>query len=332
MLARADGGAVLHLRHGNIESYSQAAGKKVSLSLQRNGNEFWGFLDASELGIYGLVSGTKTGPGRLEGSTSAGTNNLKFSLSPGFLGFGKVLSLKPQDKAEILIQLKSRRTAFRLKLEIFQNPGSRAADSRRRIEIGQIGSRRIEHAARLDLRLRRGEKPADHAFSLLKDFDRAADLLPSHTGPDTLMLKPYVLSSTDRYLSLAQETYLFQGGAHGISVMVFDTIDMGSGKIMEASDFFKGDWQSALPSLLSKEVARQLSGTEIPGKKADAASLTGYGLFEDLLPLPSGIFPCPGGFGFHYNRYEIAPGAMGDFLFILPFGELEGVLREEWKP
>ena len=322
----------LRLEYGKIDLYSQAAGQRVLLSLQRNGSEFWGFLDASELGLYGLVSGSDVGRGRLAGRTSAGTNNLEFSVSGGFLGFGKVLDLKPEGTPTISIRIKTRRPAFRLTLNIYKNPGSAAPDSRRRVEIAQVGSRKKEYATQLDLRLRRGGNLADHAASLLKGFDRVAAQLPPHSGPDTLMLRPYFLHSTDQFLSLAQETYLFQGGAHGISVTVFDTIDMDSGKIVETSNFFEGDWQAVLPGLLAKEAARQLGGAEIPGRKADADSLTGFGLFEDALPLPSGIFPSAGGFGFHYNRYEIAPGSMGDFLFILPFGELEGILRDEWKP
>jgi hypothetical protein len=146
------------------------------------------------------------------------------------------------------------------------------------------------------------------------------------------MQRPFHLYSRNPFASLATETYIFQGGAHGITVTHFNTIDMGSGKLLEASDYFTGNWQDLLPGLIAEEAARQLLDVAIPGKTANVATLTGYGLFENELPLPSGVFPCETGFGFHYNRYEIAPGAMGDFLFLLPYDKLEDILRDEWKP
>ncbi len=321
----------LVIRPGAMTSYVGKPGSAASLHLQGKGDDIWGFFEYPGSGIYGFIAGSKDKGRGWRGRILAGTDNVEFQITQRFLGIGISLVLEPQGKPSFSLKLRKLRPRNSFGIESYEPRKTGAAASEDRIEIVQISSSRKAFSEVLDSRLRRGESPSDNADSLLQEFERSSGRLPQHSGGVTLMQRPYLLYFKAPYASIASETYIFQGGAHGITVSVFNTINMETGKLLEPSDFFEGDWQIVLPRLIAGEAARQLAGVGMPGKNADAISLSGFGLFEDELPIPSGIFPCAGGFGFHYNRYEIAPGAMGEFLFILPSSVLDNILKPEWK-
>jgi len=319
------------IRPGVLVSYAGDPKSGAFLHFQSKGSDAWGFFEYPGQGIYGFLEGSRSKDGTWRGRIRAGTDTVGFRFIQGFLGIGTNLVLEPEGKSSISLRLGKFRPRSPFGIESYEPGKTSTTASEDRIEIVQIDSESRAYSDLLDSRLRRSESPLDNAQSLLQEFQRGSSRLPQHSGGVTLMQRPYLLYFNAPYASIASETYIFQGGAHGITVSVFNTIDMETGRLLEPSDFFSSEWQTLLPRLLAGEAARRLAGAAVPGRKADAVTLSGFGLFEDELPLPSGIFPCASGFGFHYNRYEIAPGSMGDFLFLLPYSALDKVLKPEWK-
>ncbi len=319
------------IKPGGLAAYAGDPESAAFLHFQSKDGDAWGFFEYPEPDYYGFFTGSRSKDGTWQGRIHAGADTVRFRFFQGFLGIGTSIVLEPEGKPSFSLKLKRLRPRSLFGIESYEPRKTGTAASEDRIEIVQMDSARRSYSDLLDSRLRRSEDSLENARSLLQEFKRSSGRLPQHSGGVTLMQRPYLLYFNAPYASIASETYIFQGGAHGITVSVFNTINMETGRLMEPPDFFTGDWQTVLPELLAGEAARRLAGAAVPGRKADAVSLSGFGLFEDELPIPSGIFPCASGFGFHYNRYEIAPGSMGDFLFLLPYSALDKVLKPEWK-
>jgi hypothetical protein len=59
----------------------------------------------------------------------------------------------------------------------------------------------------------------------------------------------------------------------------------------------------------------------------ETAHLQEGGFFENTITIPENFFIVPGGLGFHWDPYEIAPYAMGPIEITIPFEKLQNVLK-----
>jgi|GEM_PF-1494509 len=192
-----------------------------------------------------------------------------------------------------------------------------------------------------DEALRRGLESGAYAASLREAF--AADILALHgpavpARPLEFRERQFPVGRAGKYLSVATERYYFSGGAHGNTVTSFRAFDLQNGKTLllreilatevaaspvteekttRAADATRGI--ETIAGLLHKEARRIL-------KLAPGQPFTEAGFFEDALPLSEDWFACPAGLGFHYDRYELAAYARGDFYFVVPWAELAGIV------
>jgi len=154
----------------------------------------------------------------------------------------------------------------------------------------------------------------------------------------------YPVFISEHFVSVATQHYLFEGGAHGAASTSFDVIDLTAGRRLDIGDIFEGEgWKTGLSPLLKAELQRQRSfqdaqekavlGTGLAGGDADVSGneqsstdLRSLGLFEpDIVPSED-VFICGSGIGFEYDRYQIAPWYMGEFIIVLPWSELKPYL------
>jgi len=154
----------------------------------------------------------------------------------------------------------------------------------------------------------------------------------------------YPVFISEHFVSVATQHYLFEGGAHGAASTSFDVIDLTTGRRLDIGDIFEGeDWKTGLSPLLKAELLRQRSfqdaqekavlGAGLAGGDADVSDsersstdLRSLGLFEpDIVPSED-VFICGSGIGFEYDRYQIAPWYMGEFIIVLPWRELKPYL------
>ena len=126
---------------------------------------------------------------------------------------------------------------------------------------------------------------------------------------------------------MLSERYVFNGGAHGNTTAVFDILDPERGTVLESDDIFVEGWRDPVADKIHKEALRLLSSSATASINDIDQSLVSYGFFEDRIPPASSVFLCKSGVGFHYDRYELAPYSAGDFTFILPWAELDGLLK-----
>jgi len=139
----------------------------------------------------------------------------------------------------------------------------------------------------------------------------------------------------ENIISVATQYYLFNGGAHGSASTDFDIIDRRTGKRLGPSDIFVSDWRSTLGPKLKVELIRQSGFWQDSAKSAKVGNdgnspiedLRDLGFFESDISPSDKIFLCKTGIGFEYDRYEIAPWYMGEFIILLSWDELRPFLN-----
>ncbi len=149
---------------------------------------------------------------------------------------------------------------------------------------------------------------------------------------------------SERFVSVATQHYLFEGGAHGAASTSFDVIDLTTGRRLDFGDIFEGEgWKTGLSPLLKAELLRQRSfqdaqekavlgaglaggDADVSGSERSSTDLRSLGLFESDIVPSEDVFICGSGIGFEYDRYQIAPWYMGEFIIVLPWRELKPYL------
>lgn len=219
------------------------------------------------------------------------------------------------------------------------------------LRLQYFSARRNSQLHVFDEVLRRGKSPYQRA-AFVRAQQEVASIemhrsLSGQSGRPALSLEyeeiQYPVFISDRFVSVATQYYLFDGGAHGAASTTFDVIDCRTGRRLGIGDVFAGNsWKTELSPLLKAELLRQRSFQDAQGKATPAAGsgdaagavvsargsidLRTLGLFEPDIAPSENIFLCRSGIGFEYDRYQIAPWYMGEFILVLPWRDLKPYL------
>lgn len=120
-------------------------------------------------------------------------------------------------------------------------------------------------------------------------------------------------------LSMEFFDYGYTGGAHGLPVSRFEVIDLHTGSQYTLDDLFRPDYQNDLRDVINAKL-RQMHLLD------KNASLKDAGFFEHSIDPTDNFYINKDGIGFYYNRYEIAPFAMGSTDVFIPFSKLQFLL------
>lgn len=114
----------------------------------------------------------------------------------------------------------------------------------------------------------------------------------------------------------------FTGGAHPNSYYTVLNFNPKSGEEVVLSDIFKDEYEEPLTEILVNNLAKQLEVTDIEGIKEK-----GY-LYQDTEMFISNNFILDNEkIVFIYNRYEIAPYALGDIMIEVAYNELKDLMK-----
>jgi hypothetical protein len=128
-------------------------------------------------------------------------------------------------------------------------------------------------------------------------------------------------AESPRYAVLRRTREYYQGGAHGMRKTAWFLIGRnGTGRIPLDRIIKEG----AGPALvrLAEEGLRRHFGI------AEGRPLTDV-LFDQELTVPDNFFPGPGGLGFHWDPYEIAPYSEGPVELSIPWDQCADLLSDE---
>lgn len=129
----------------------------------------------------------------------------------------------------------------------------------------------------------------------------------------------------DRLLTLKLETYIFTGGAHGLSSIRYLNFDKKTGEELSIEELFTN--VTALERL-AEEAFRAAKGIPAGAGIND----TGFMFEEDRFSLPENMGFTPQGLELLYNPYEVASYADGPISLVLPMERITPLLSPRLQP
>ena len=121
--------------------------------------------------------------------------------------------------------------------------------------------------------------------------------------------------------SVYVETYT--GGAHGSHATTNHVINLKTGEPITESDIFVSGFQSSLAQIIVDKIARK-------NNVKDASELENIGFFSVDEITPNGNFLVDGeGITYTFNEYEIAAYVVGTTSVLLPYEELQHLIKED---
>ncbi len=129
-----------------------------------------------------------------------------------------------------------------------------------------------------------------------------------------------VLYNSDYMLCLEYQKYAYTGGAHGMTNVSYDIIDLRNGKVLSYNDIFIENADSALSAILTKKMLNKF-------KTKDETTLKQVGFFVDKITPNRNVYVTGNGIGFKYASYELAPYAYGLPEVFLNFNEIKELIR-----
>jgi len=121
-------------------------------------------------------------------------------------------------------------------------------------------------------------------------------------------------------LSIAYNSYMYTGGAHGMygtSNYVFDT---KTGRAITLDKIFLPGYDAKLTKLLEQQFRKD-------NEVAAGQSLSDFGLFVEKIEPTENFFIAKNGIGFTYVPYEIGPYAAGQIEIIVPYTLLNELIN-----
>lgn len=152
--------------------------------------------------------------------------------------------------------------------------------------------------------------------SMLKDMGGLGGCWELKTNADTVY-------AGEKALTVKFETFAYTGGAHPNSNLSYYTFDRETGKPLVLTDMISDT--TALLQVVEKAFREQQE--LLPQNNLEER---GYFLRDGQFFLPANVGMSRRGLVFHYNPYEIAAYALGPIEVIVPYEQLNGILRGDW--
>lgn len=162
------------------------------------------------------------------------------------------------------------------------------------------------------------EKPEDLAENFISNYKETAEEFPEYELPWEATVNGKIIYQDKDIISIEFKTDMFTGGAHGYRSTNYLNFDYKTGKRLKAGDLFKNDFTE----LAEKDFRRKY---DIP---ADS-NINSTGMFfeDEKFHLPENIGISQNKILLHYNAYEIAPYAAGNFNLQFSKNEVQQFLK-----
>lgn len=131
-----------------------------------------------------------------------------------------------------------------------------------------------------------------------------------------------VINNEAGLLCLQFETYAKTGDRDGTLVRKYLVFSLKENKVLKIEDVLNEESISELQLLLQKKLRQNYRIDE-------TATFSTVGFFQDSIPLTKNFYLHPGGIGFYYNVFEIAPESTGSSNVFIPFSEIQAFLKPE---
>jgi len=169
-----------------------------------------------------------------------------------------------------------------------------------------------------------GEAPKTEelATNFIENYKETAQEFPEYELPWEATVNGKVAYKDTELISLTFSTNIFTGGAHGYSSTRYLNFNVKTGEVLLAEDIFNSDFINYVEKDFRKR-------KNIPIDE----NINSTGLFfeNDEFHLPQNIGITNNKVILHYNAYEIAPYASGNFIMTYSKAEIEQFFRIKFK-
>lgn len=122
------------------------------------------------------------------------------------------------------------------------------------------------------------------------------------------------------FLSIVEEHYVYTGGAHGSRTRYPRNYDLAGGKQIYLSDLFNDGYKETLNRIISEQ------------EKADTERYSELWERPEILDEhETNFYITPGKLVIFFQPYELSYFAKGYVEFEIPFSQISGSLKEEWR-
>ncbi len=162
------------------------------------------------------------------------------------------------------------------------------------------------------------EKPEELAENFISNYKETAEEFPEYELPWEATVTGKIMYQDSDIISIEFKTDMFTGGAHGYRSTNYLNFDRKTGKKLQPNDLFNDDFKNFVEKDFRKKY-------DIP---ADS-NINSTGMFfeDEKFHLPENIGISPDRVLLHYNAYEIAPYAAGNFILQYSKKEVQQYLK-----
>jgi len=185
--------------------------------------------------------------------------------------------------------------------------------------------------AKLNTAIQARLQPAEAAHGLeqeaaefIADYQRTRSAFPKAAIAYFVRRQVQVIYAGPSLISIEFNNEEFRGGAHPDSTRSYLNLRPRSGSVVDISELLVG---GTMPRLLT--VAERIFRRTRAIDDGTALSVAGFSFPTDHFSLPENWGVSRAGLVFHYNPYEVAPLKLGPTTIVVPWNELNGILRPD---
>ncbi len=158
----------------------------------------------------------------------------------------------------------------------------------------------------------------------LEGFEEVRRQYPDAVQPWEVDRQVSVLPSVPGVFSLEAREFMATGGAHPNSSIQLASFEAGSGRRLSLSDLLVTGHGPPLSALAEKAFR---AARAVPADSSLQES--GFWFEGGQFRLPRNFAVTADGFRFYYNAYEVGPYVLGPTDFLVPYGDLAGLIRPD---
>ncbi len=153
-----------------------------------------------------------------------------------------------------------------------------------------------------------------------QQFQNALSAIQLDSFPDSFnwykSIRMDVINNESGLLCLQFNTYAKSGEREGSRVRKYMVFDLNQNKVLGLADLMNEEDLITLNAIVEKKIREQY-------RLKEEQPLSSFGFFSDSIAATKNFYLHPGGIGFYYNIYEIAPFSNGPTDVFIPWNQIK---------
>ncbi|MBN6528658.1 DUF3298 domain-containing protein [Acinetobacter pittii] len=140
-----------------------------------------------------------------------------------------------------------------------------------------------------------------------------------------LLVKPKILQAQGKVVTVVLNSSSYLGGAHGSAAQHYYNFDLKEQKQIKLEDLLRSQQKATLEKLAHEAFKTWVTDSKLADNVADYEQAWPFKLSNNFLLGEQGLI-------LQYGEYEIGPYVVGLPRLVIPYDQLQDVLKEEYLP